>query len=53
MLLAAIARALSGHDEARSALGQRLGEARLEEHAETASPETAAQRFRAMQARLS
>ena len=53
MLLAAITRALSGHDAAPSALGQRLGETRLEEHAEIASPETAAQRFRAMQARQS
>ena len=43
--------ASSGHNEVLSALGQRLGEARLEEHAETASPETAAQRcFCAMQA---
>ena len=43
--------ALSGHDAALSALGQRLGEARLEARAETASVETAAQRcFCAMQA---
>ena len=53
-LLAAIIRALSGHNAALSALGQRLGEARLEARAETASVETAAQRcFRAMQARQS
>ena len=43
--------ASSGHDEALSALGQRLGEARLEAHTKTMSLETAAQRcFRDMQA---